>query len=50
MCIRDRDPNETVAIALITRSTREAIRRAEQGEAAGGDDGDAASADGGDEG
>jgi large subunit ribosomal protein L25 len=28
------DPDETVAIALITRSTREAIRRAEQGEAA----------------
>jgi large subunit ribosomal protein L25 len=49
------DPNETVAIALITRSTREAIRRAEQGEAAegeeGGDASDAADdADGGDEG
>jgi large subunit ribosomal protein L25 len=29
-------PDETVAIALITRSTREAIRRAEQGEAADG--------------
>ena len=28
------DSDETVAIALITRSTREAIRRAEQGEAA----------------
>ena len=33
------DPDETVAIALITRSTREAIRRAEQGEAAEGDAG-----------
>ena len=49
------DPNETVAIALITRSTREAIRRAEQGEAAEGDEGGDASAaaddaDGGDEG
>ncbi|MEM9468350.1 MAG: 50S ribosomal protein L25, partial [Actinomycetota bacterium] len=33
------DPNETVAIALITRSTREAIRRAEQGEAAEGEEG-----------
>ena len=46
------DPNETVAIALITRSTREAIRRAEQGEAAEGEEGGEAAADaaGGDEG
>lgn len=45
------DPDETVAIALITRSTREAIRRAEQGEAAEGEEGDAAEGDaGGDEG
>ncbi len=46
------DPNETVAIALITRSTREAIRRAEQGEAAEGEEGGEAAADdaaGGDE-
>lgn len=39
------DPNETVAIALITRSTREAIRRAEQGEAAEGEEGGEAAAD-----
>ena len=45
------DPDETVAIALITRSTREAIRRAEQGEAAEGEEGEAAEGDaGGDEG
>ena len=42
------DPDETVAIALITRSTREAIRRAEQGEAAEVDGADGA--DGSDEG
>ncbi len=44
-------PEETVAIALITRSTREAIRRAEEGEAAEGDEGGetADDADGGDE-
>ena len=46
------DPDETVAIALITRSTREAIRRAEQGEAAEEVDGadGAGGSDGGDEG
>ena len=45
------DPDETVAIALITRSTREAIRRAEQGEAAEVDGADGAGgSDGGDEG
>lgn len=46
------DPDETVAIALITRSTREAIRRAEQGEAAEGEEGaESAEGDaGGDEG
>lgn len=43
------DPDETVAIALITRSTREAMRQAEAAEAAEGDGGDAAAgADGGD--
>lgn len=45
------DPDETVAIALITRSTREAIRRAEQGEAAeaeGAEDGEAVDAGGDD--
>jgi large subunit ribosomal protein L25 len=40
------DPDETVAIALITRSTREAIRQAEQAEAGeAGEVGDAAGAD-----
>ena len=34
------DPDETVAIALITRSTREAIRRAEQAEAGEGEGAD----------
>lgn len=40
------DPDETVAIALITRSTREAIRRAEQGEAAEGEEAESAAAEG----
>ena len=45
------DPDETVAIALITRSTREAIRRAEQGEAAEAEGAEGAEgADEGDEG
>lgn len=44
------DPDETVAIALITRSTREAIRRAEQGEAAEGEEGADEGDAGGDEG
>lgn len=43
------DPDETVAIALITRSTREAIRRAEQ-EEAGGEEGAEGDDAGGDEG
>ena len=46
------DPDETVAIALITRSTREAMRQAEAAEAAEGAEGEggeaAADADGGD--
>lgn len=47
------DPEETVAIALITRSTREAMRQAEAAEAAEGAEGEAgeaadADADGGD--
>ena len=44
------DPEETVAIALITRSTREAMRQAEADEAAEGAEGEESTADAGGDG